>query len=312
MTTGELDTMAADESALAHRLRFLAALLVAAVMFWHVGFLAAGPEDSGAPVTLLLVRHRLLAMTELLGLALAGSGLAVAIAGPGASAAGPLAIAVGLAAMAWRGGAADLLPVCLPAEAGPWPARQLVFELWLWLGLIGVGAIAGRWVETWFSSSEPRWERSRLLRSPDSDAPHEPRRAFGAVLVTAGIGLALTAVLGGSPVAAVQKGQVFFAVGASFYIGSVVALWLFPLQSGLWLLFSVALGGTVAYVFGAPALSEDTVQRGAHLLLPVLARPLPIEFASLGTAGVIVGFVTSRADPGAAAGSDAPHSHSSA
>ena len=77
-------------------------------------------------------------------------GLCVAITGPGSAHRGPLAVAVGLATLGLRGSQIDMLLLSrLSAQPpqNPFPTWGLIAETWLWLALIGVGLVVGRWVD---------------------------------------------------------------------------------------------------------------------------------------------------------------------
>lgn len=288
------DAAETSESALGQKLRSLAALAVPALMFWYVGHWAVQPDDPAAPFTLLLVPNRLLAMAELLGLSIVGAGLAAAIQGPRGALYAPMGVAVGIAALAVRGGATDALPMCLPSAAPAWPTRSLVFELWLWLILIGVGAIIGRWVEGW-SHSAPEPKAADWRRGADApvDSAAELRRALGAIAMVVLGAYLLNLILGGSPNEQPLKGQVYFAVGAAFFIPTWIATGMLRLNSPLWLLGAVAIVGTVAYLCVGPIpINPDAPRALLRVLLPNAIRPLPAEYAALGSLGVIYGFLS--------------------
>ncbi|MFO0973115.1 MAG: hypothetical protein U1A27_06725 [Phycisphaerae bacterium] len=283
----DLVALPETHSLLARRIRTAAALAVPALIFWHVGFWAAEPADPFGPISLLLVPNRFLTMVEMFALALVAAALAVAINGPRSAHYGPLGVAVGLAALAWRTGSMDLLPLALAPGADAWPAKSLVFELWLWLGLIAFGAVPGRWVESWhgYGPAAPSADWRRVDTDGLVDSASELARAGVAIAVVAVVAYLLLSVFAGTDRETVLKGQVFFACGASFYVATVVGLSMVRLRASLWLYVSVAIVGALIYILAAP----HAQRLGAHLVIPGPARALPIEFAALSAVGITLG-----------------------
>jgi len=301
MTAAQLQVDANDlesdrehEAALAGKLRSLAALAVPALVFWFVAYWVVAPHDPLAPVTLLMTSNLFMVMLEMLGLAVVAAGLAVAIRGPRSSTYGPLGVAVGLAALSIRGGNMDLLPICLPRATAPWPIHSLVFEFWLWVGLIAVGSVVGRWVDSW-STTDPD-HLARHPRDADDDvvdSAAEMRRALLAIVGVTILAFVLVPVFAGGTRSAVLKGQVFFSVGAGFYVATVAVLTTIRLQSPLWIMLALVVVGSVAYVVGEPAFTREMVDHGTRLIIPGIARPTPMQFAALGTIGIWAGFLSS-------------------
>lgn len=281
-----------EQSALARQLRALAALAVPALMFWYVGYWAIAPVDPLGPVSILLAHNPFLAMIEVAALGIVAAGLTVAVNGPRSALFGPLGIAVGLASVSIRGGNIDLLPLCLPAGNGPWPIRSLIFEFWLWLGLIAVGAVVGRWIDSWSSGPDAGLTAARDPDEQVVDSAAELRRALLAIVVVTILGYMFVRILAGGPVAPVLKGQIFFSVAGGFYAATVICLTFVRLRSPLWLFVSLALVGSAAYIIGSPTWTPAMVERGVRLIIPGVARPTPIQFASLGSAGIVIAFLT--------------------
>lgn len=268
------------------RLRLICALAVSAAVFWHVGWWAVRLMDPLGPVSLLLVNQGVIAMAKLLGLAIVTSGLAVAICGEGAAERGPLAIGVGLASLGLRGAQLDRLILyrgtLVPGAAesvSPFPTWELVAECWLWLALIAVGFVVGRWVESWFVPPKP---------NPPADRTSDFRQGAGTVAVTVLVAWVVLAYTAGNEAERILKGQVYFAVGLSFLIGAMVAHAVLRTTSRMWGLVAIPIVATIAYLIGGPddlALGES--QR-AYLHLKPMARPLPLEFAAMGSVGVLL------------------------
>lgn len=275
-----------DGQALIHRLRFFAGMILAVVVFWYVGYWAAKSKDPLSPITLISVNQGVIAMAELLALGVVASGLAVAICGAGSAERGALAIAVGLAAMGLRGSELDMLVLNrLSAEESidPFPATALVAETWLWLALIAVGFVVGRWVDSWFDSG------GSAAVTPVDRAP-DVRQGLGAIAIVSLIAWTVISYAIGGEENPLLKGQIYFGIALGFLVGAMVANWLFHLQSRVWLLTAVAIVATAAYLLAGPdgAKLEAARQTGTYVTLSPMTRPLPIEYAALGSIGALL------------------------
>lgn len=279
------------ESLLGH-VRFVCAMAVSAAAFWHVGWWIVKPSDPAGAVSLLMVDQGVVAMAELLGMAVVCSGLAVAICGAGAADRGPLAIAVGLATLGLRGSQLDMLllyrlnpPIGTQSPIDPFPTTAMMAECWLWLAMIAVGFVVGRWVESWFGSPERRPTENRLLADYSPDVRH----GVGAVIVASLVAWSILSVSVGGKDAPMLKGQVYFGVGFAFLVAGLVAHWFFQTASRLWSLIVVAVVASGAYLFGGP--DQEAVnharETGTYLTLNPIARPLPLEYAALGALGAL-------------------------
>ncbi len=278
--------------ALVHRIRLLCAMIVAAMIFWHFGWRVAKPTDPLGAASLLMIPEGqgVVIMAELLGLSVVVSGLAVAICGAGSAVRGPLAVAVGLATLGLRGGRMDRLVqyrLTATTESGvpldPFPVWALVSETWLWLALIGVGLVVGRWVEGWFGPAE---QPARPVVSNTADL----RNSFGAVSVAAFLAWIILLYTVGSDPMPLAQGQIYFGVFAAFLTSALFAHWFLQPSSRLWTLLTIALVATAGYIHGSPPAEvlESASTVGAYVPLHSLARPLPIEYAALGSIGVLL------------------------
>lgn len=276
---------------LIQRIRLLTAMLVAGLIFWHFGWWVASPPDPDSAVALLMVDQGVVTMAMLLGLAVVVSGLAVAICGAGSADRGPLAIAVGLATLAARSGRMDDLVTyrltTIPPGGDPataFPTFGFVAETWLWLALIGVGFVVGRWVDGWFSPMPAQ----RPIEQP-SDPGADIRAGAGTVIVTFAIAWLLLAHFVGGDAYDFEIGQIYFAVASSFLAGALTSHYMFRGKSRVWPLVVVALVASGAYVYAGPGSAElmDAAKHGTYVTLNSLARPLPVEYAALGAIGVL-------------------------
>jgi hypothetical protein len=272
---------------LIHRIRFLAGMSVAAAIFWYFGRWAARPVDPEGPITLLLVDQGVVGMAELLGLAVIASGLAVAICGGGSAERGPLAIAIGLATLGLSGSQLDQLLLYRVTSLRPgqtaadiFPTWGLIAETWLWLALIAVGFVVGRWVDSWFGQSA----------DPGFAAPTDFRHALGVIILAAIVAWCTVAYTLGGESNPLLKGQIYFSIALAFVVGSLVAHWFFQRTSSVWMLVAVAVVATAAYAIASPNTEELTaaMQSGGYITLRPVCRPLPIEFAAMGAVGAFI------------------------
>ena len=274
---------------LIRRIRLFSGLAVSAAIFWYVGPWALGPVDPKGPVTLLAVPQGVITLAEMLGLAIVASGLAVAISGAGSAHRGPLAVAVGLAALGMRGSQMDMLVLYRlfgatgTAGADPYPTWGLIAETWLWLALIGVGWVVGRWVDSWF---EPEPGASGKLVFGSSDM----RQSTAAIALAALVAWAVISFTIGRQQSPLMRGQIYFAVTVGFVVAALAAHACFQLENNLWALVCIGLVAMAAYMISAPTGKEIVFARehGTYLVLKPMARPLPIEFAALGAAGAFM------------------------
>src|SRR5439155_21554171 len=90
-----------------------------------------------------------------------------------------------------------------------------------------------------------------------------------------------------------RKAQVVWSVAIASLVSSLAAHSLFPARPSIWFWAAPFIVGVIGYAvagFGGPPLPGGEVG-GA---LPALPRPLPLDYASVGTAGALVGYWTSR------------------
>lgn len=274
---------------LIRRIRLFSGLAVSAAIFWYVGPWALGPIDPKGPVTLLTVPQGIVTLAEMLGLAIVASGLAVAISGAGSAHRGPLAVAVGLAALGMHGAQMDKLVLYRlfsgtgVSGADPYPVWGLIAETWLWLALVGVGWVVGRWVDSWFEQGPN--DSSRMVFGSSDMRQTTAAIALGALVAWAVISFTI-----GRTQSPLMRGQIYFAVTVGFVIAALAAHACFELENNLWALVCIGVVAMAAYMIAAPAGKDIAFARehGTYLVLGPMARPLPIEFAALGAAGAFM------------------------
>ncbi|MBK8268093.1 MAG: hypothetical protein IPK83_07205 [Planctomycetes bacterium] len=175
-----------------------------------------------------------------------------------------------------------------PANAPPnyaYPAFGFIAETWLWLALIGVGIVVGRWVDSWFTPVP-----SHAPLQPPTDPATDIKQGAGTVALSVAIAWILLSYLVGTDAYPIDKGQVYFGIASAFLIAGLISHWLFQMKTFVWMLVVVAIVATGAYVYSGPGgeILEAARKTGAHVPLEPLARPLPIEYAALGAIGVLL------------------------
>jgi hypothetical protein len=270
------------------RIRLVCAMTVSAAIFWYVGWWAINPYDPQGAISLLLTGENVIAMAKLLALAVVAGGLAVAICGADMPERGPLAIGVGLAALGLRGAQADQLVLFYrTSNLEPFPTWGLIAECWLWLALIAVGFVVGRWVESWYAApARAPANQGNAEKSPAESADF--RQGIGAIFVTGVVAWVALSFSLGRDADPILKGQVYFAIAASFLIGSLVAHSLLRTISRLWALVAIPLVAMAAYLVAGPSEAALNATHTMYANLKPLARPLPLEFAALGTVGILL------------------------
>jgi hypothetical protein len=90
-----------------------------------------------------------------------------------------------------------------------------------------------------------------------------------------------------------QKQQVLAAVGLSSFVGTIAAYFAAPTQPSVWYWIGPIIVAMIGYLatMVTPGGFEIGDPRGP---LANLARPLPLDYASVGTAGSILGYWMSR------------------
>jgi hypothetical protein len=86
------------------------------------------------------------------------------------------------------------------------------------------------------------------------------------------------------------KNQVLAGVGIASYIGSVVAYKFTPVRPSIWYWVGPMLAGLVGYILAAMGQDSGLSIGSPAGAFAALARPLPIDYASVGTAGAILGY----------------------
>jgi len=187
--------------------------------------------------------------------------------------------AVGMTALSARGGPVHYTLMDAP---GSGVFLKLLVELVLLFVFVGCG---------WFALHILR-ESSLLRAEPHGDdddldaMPGQGLLALGAQIILMIILVLLFAQTD-------KKPQVIWGVALAAFLAALGAHSLFPARPSAWFWITPLIVGVIGYLF---AWSGGNHLPGGVVggLMPALARPLPLDYASAGVAGSLYGYWTSR------------------
>lgn len=268
-----------------NRLLLTIAATLAGLLYWFAGRWFRIPDHADYEASLALQPNAAAALL-LTGLVLfVATGVGTVVAGSIRFDAGLFAGAVGLAALSARGGP---MRYVTQAAAGKGVFVAMAMELLILGALLGL-AWFGQWL---------LYRRGHLLgdalRDGLRDQPHAPGERVFATLVQAAVTAVLVLVLARTD----EKKQVLAAVGVASFAATLVAYAMSPVRPSVWYWAGPIIVGIAGYLaaYGGWASVAPVAWKsgtGGGILAP-LARPLPLDYASLGTAGAIAGYWTSR------------------
>ena len=227
-----------------------------------------------SPIAVLLIVVVLLLITMLVG---------TVIAGCVRFEAGLFAACVGLMVLSLRGG--TIQSVLFEAGTGPHVFVVLAIEL-----VILSSIIALMWLILW-RIGRARLDATIIDQSPPQDAPAGGAVAGVSAMITQAIATALIMMLLCQSQA---KYQTLASVLVSSMIGAMIAYGVFPARPSVWFWSGALLVGLVGYLLAAAGQDTGLVIGAPDGLFAPLARPLPLDYASLGTAGAILGYWSIR------------------
>ena len=278
--------------ALRSYLLLAAALCVAAAGFWWLGGLVDFPQYRGFNASLLL---QPLAVAKILAVLLGVivlTAVCTALAGRVRYDAGWGCAVAGLYALRLRGG-----PVYATLDGrAPGVFLALAAELVL-LGLILLGAWAVLHVLRERGVNSPVLRRT--LELPDARTRVADRKATSESLDQKLLALVICAATTGACMVALcrtdQRAQVFFSLLISGYVGAWVTHAFIPTRPGAWFWGGPLLCGVVGYVAAWLLTGPQQLAVGhpGGFLAP-LARPLPLDYASIAVPAVLYRYVGSR------------------
>ena len=234
------------------------------------------PRVQPVPVVDLLLTGIVLCVATAVGTAVAGSIRFDA---------GLFAGAVGLAALSCRGGP---MRYVTQAAGGRSEFLAMALELLVLGGLLGA-AWAGLVL---------LHRRGRLLGDACRDGLQDQPHATGDRILALATQAGATAVVVLLLVRVDDKKQVLASVSIASFVGTLMAYAVSPVRPSVWYWAGPIVVGCVGYL--AAYVSFGTVDpvvwksgTGGGIFAP-LARPLPLDYASVGTAAAIAGYWTSR------------------
>ena len=268
-----------------NRLLLTVAATLACLLFWFAGDWFRIPQHAGYEASLAMQPNPAIDLL-LTGVVLcAATAVGTAVAGSIRFDAGLFAGAIGLAALSSRGGP---MRVVTQAAAGRGVFLAMAVELLVLGALLGLA-----WFGLWLL-----YRRGRLvgdaLRDGLQDQPHAPGERLVALLVQVVTMAVLVLLLARTD----EKKQVLAAVAVASFAATLVAYAVSPVRPSVWYWAGPVVVGVAGYVaaYGAwnsiPSVSLKSGV-GGPFLAP-LSRPLPLDYASLGTVGAIFGYWTSR------------------
>lgn len=263
----------------------LMAGVVSLLLAWWLARVLAVPPEPGFQGSLALQRNVVLSFLMCAGIVAAAAGIGTAIAGGVRFNAGLFAAGLALAALSWRGGPTRETFLYALAMRGPSEIFLMMAMEIVLLGLI----IGGAW---WVLRS---MHVSGTLRDRESESMLDtPAHARAIEMTALAVQGAITAggvvFLGQSD----AKMQVMMAVGVGSWAGSAIthsiyatgprsAYWAPPLVVGL-----------LGYLMAALFLPRGVETANFQGVFVGLIWPLPLDWASAGVVGAVVGHWMSR------------------
>jgi hypothetical protein len=191
---------------------------------------------------------------------------------------GLAAAATGLAVISLRSG--TIRSVLFDAHGDPSVYATLIAETII-LGII----LCALWVGLWM------WGRAGgigpLSQPPDSQDSSAPLTAR---LCALGTHILATALILCLLCQSEAKNQALACVGLASLAGSLLAYSSFPCRPSIWFWMSPLLVGIFGYAVAACGQDGSLVTASPQGFFAGLARPLPLDYASMGPAGAMIGY----------------------
>jgi hypothetical protein len=259
------------------RLLLTTAAVVCFCIFWWIGRFFDIPAHPGHEISLLQQPHAVVAIVITATAFVVCTALGTAVAGVIRFNAGLVAAGVGLMALSVRGGTSrDVLFYAMGTGAGAAIFLKLIVETAILGVAIGACALLLEWL---YSSGTVRDRESALPPVPVTE--RSDFITFAVQLLATAVGVALIA-------RTEDKQQVLAAVAIGSFAGSAAAHSIYPSAQRGWYWAAPLVVGIVGYLLAYmnPKGMEDGALTSS---LATLARPLPLDYASLGVAGAVVG-----------------------
>jgi hypothetical protein len=282
------------------KVRVAAVCGLAMALFASVGWTVARPSDPEAAVSLLLESRAWPAvLVSAIALAAVASAVATAVVGPVMAEAGSSAAAVGLAMLSTRGGTMTdvLMYHGASASARRVLAPTLIAETLMWFAAIVAAWLVGGIVRNWLNGQagageKPGGPQGRWARVHEAFV-HLRDGLLGMIVCAVIAWVFISATISRSPESEIQRGQVFFSVGAGFLVAAAVGKQLWIKGAACWYALSVVIVAGLGYGWAtlSPLASgvSDYYAKLATTPPNDLFRALPIEYVGVGVAGAILG-----------------------
>lgn len=309
-------TQSAAPLGLIEKTRVAAGIAAAALLLYTMGWMVARPTDPELAVTFVRSGRAIAATWPALAVLTVVAGIiGTVLAGRRLPEAGLLAAAVALAVLSLRGGSMQIMLANEGATTEP--ARQefmtaMAIDSLLWSGIMAVTwfAVNCSWHWIWENGGTPGTAPAIAAAAGTGKSVQANARRTQSAQTAAGAGwpaLVITALVGilviwltvgRTRVANVHRGQTIAAVAGGLYLGAMAARYFTGIRDVRWYLLAVPAIGLAAFLVGY--LSADMrwaqgIPYQYYIYLPTtpvhdLARPLPIEYAAVGTAAALAGY----------------------
>lgn len=198
--------------------------------------------------------------------------------------AGMLCVTAALGALSVRGGP---MHSTLQYANGPGVYLSLILEIVLLFALLAIA---------WFVLSALHWRIWSARLAPGAALEIEDElidTTASAVACAIGAQVAVMILCQSLLLQADAKKQAMASVGVAALLGTMASCHLFPVVAGYWYALGPAVVGLIGYALAY--LSPSGWQAGeSNGTLPALARAVPLDYAGIGVAGVIIGYWTAR------------------
>ena len=202
--------------------------------------------------------------------------------------AGLFCAAVGAVALTARSGTVgDVLRARTAAGGGATVFVTFAAELVLLYALLGLA-----WSVLWMLHRQD-YLKADQFRDGVEDTEDPAWIKVGALLMQAGVMALFMLLLAQTD----SKTQVVWAVGISAYVGTIASYYVYPVSPSAWLWTGPMLVGLAGYVLAYFNLDvNDAAWRTGQLrfTFAALARALPLDYATAGTAGAVMGYWMGR------------------
>jgi hypothetical protein len=308
-------TVTAQRLGLVHRLRFLAACLIAIALMSTVGWMVAAPADPAEAVALTVGAESawsgiIGALPALILLVAVATAIGTIVVGRDLPEAGVFAAGIGLAALALRGGSMNaMLAYHVGGPPGDAFMQQLIEQregLMIRLALDSV-LWAVVMLASWLTMEIIRrwlWPASENPTPKPSAKPQAKELAtwnsWGACGLSAVVAmLVIWLIITRSPITGIVRGQVIAAVAIGSFAGSAAGRYFFGITDSRWYVAAPLVVALVGYLLGYLGAELDSpvyanYRELATTPLHNLARPLPIEYMAVGVPGALAGFWVGR------------------